>query len=52
VSRDLLGSLDGAVSRLGEALDAPATDLNRDASIQRFEFCFVRGMGTFFPYFR
>ena len=40
MSRDLLASLDRAVSRLGEAVDAPATDLNRDASIQRFEFCF------------
>lgn len=40
MSRDLLGSLDRAVARLGEALNAPATDLNRDASIQRFEFCF------------
>ncbi|MBS0166104.1 MAG: nucleotidyltransferase substrate binding protein [Nitrospira sp.] len=26
--------------RLSEALSAPVTDLNRDAAIQRFEFCF------------
>jgi len=40
VSRDLLVSLERAVDRLEEAVGAPATDLNRDASIQRFEFCF------------
>ena len=36
----LLDSLDRAVERFGEALAAPETDLNRDATIQRFEFCF------------
>ena len=32
--------LTNALQRLTEALDAEKTDLNRDASIQRFEFCF------------
>jgi len=31
-----LESLERAVVRFGEALDAPETDLNRDATIQRF----------------
>jgi nucleotidyltransferase substrate binding protein (TIGR01987 family) len=35
-----LGSLRTAVARLHEALEAPETDLSRDAAIQRFEFCF------------
>ena len=33
-------SFRNAVVRLREALDAPETDLSRDAAIQRFEFCF------------
>lgn len=33
-------ALEIALDRLTEALDAPETSLNRDASIQRFEFCF------------
>ncbi len=33
-------SLKTALQRLREALSAPETDLNRDAAIQRFEFCF------------
>ncbi len=33
-------SLKTALKRLIEALSAPETDLNRDAAIQRFEFCF------------
>lgn len=33
-------SLERAVTRFGEALEAPETDMNRDATIQRFEFCF------------
>jgi nucleotidyltransferase substrate binding protein (TIGR01987 family) len=36
----LLADLDSALERLSEALAAPKTDLNRDASIQRFEFTF------------
>lgn len=28
------------ITRFSEALNAPATDLTRDAAIQRFEFCF------------
>ena len=35
-----LESLQNAVVRLRAALDAPETDLSRDAAIQRFEFCF------------
>lgn len=35
-----LESLQRAVARFGEALEAPETDMNRDATIQRFEFCF------------
>lgn len=37
---EVLESLRLAVSRLEEALQAEATDLHRDAAIQRFEFCF------------
>ena len=33
-------SFAAAVDRLGEALAAPESDLNRDAAIQRFEFSF------------
>lgn len=33
-------SLRLALARLREALQAPETDLTRDAAIQRFEFCF------------
>ncbi|KPV41891.1 hypothetical protein AN478_00390 [Thiohalorhabdus denitrificans] len=33
-------SLNKAVARFAEALDAPETAMNRDATIQRFEFCF------------
>ena len=33
----LMSDLDSALERLSEALAAPKTDLNRDASIQRFE---------------
>ncbi len=29
-----------AIMRFREALNAPTTDLTRDAAIQRFEFCF------------
>jgi nucleotidyltransferase substrate binding protein (TIGR01987 family) len=29
-----------AIGRFSEALEAPETDLTRDAAIQRFEFCF------------
>ena len=36
----LLADLESALERLSEALSAPKTDLNRDASIQRFEFSF------------
>ena len=32
-----------AVERLDEAIKAPATQLNKDATIQRFEFCFELG---------
>ncbi len=35
-----LNELRNAVDRLREALQAPETSLNRDAAIQRFEFCF------------
>ncbi|MGH7821910.1 MAG: HI0074 family nucleotidyltransferase substrate-binding subunit [Candidatus Binatia bacterium] len=35
-----LGALDSALARLTEALDAAETGISRDASIQRFEFCF------------
>lgn len=35
-----LQALKLALGRLTEALDAPETSLSRDASIQRFEFCF------------
>lgn len=38
--------LDGfslALERLREALDLPPSDIVRDASIQRFEFCFELG---------
>lgn len=33
-------SFNQAVRRFSEALEAPETDLTRDAAIQRFEFCF------------
>ena len=33
-------SFSQAVKRLREVLDAPETDITRDAAIQRFEFCF------------
>ncbi len=36
----LLADLESAIGRFAEALAAPKTDLNRDASIQRFEFTF------------
>lgn len=35
-----LDSFSHAIVRLNEALVASETDLNRDAAIQRFEFCF------------
>lgn len=35
-----LADLESALERLSEALAAPKTDLNRDASIQRFELTF------------
>lgn len=35
-----LDSFSLAIVRLNEALVASKTDLNRDAAIQRFEFCF------------
>ena len=35
-----LASLHVAIERLDEALREPETPMNRDASIQRFEFCF------------
>ena len=35
-----LESFQKAVRRLAEVLSQPETDVNRDASIQRFEFCF------------
>ncbi len=35
-----LTSFQKALQRFNEALIAPETDLNRDAAIQRFEFCF------------
>lgn len=38
--KHVLQDLDSALARLAEALDSPKTDLNRDASIQRFEFTF------------
>jgi len=37
---EILESFAIAVGRLGEALAAPVSDLNRDATIQRFEFSF------------
>ena len=37
---EVLESFAAAVDRLGEALAAPESDLNRDAAIQRFEFSF------------
>ena len=33
-------SFSQAIARFSEALDAPESDLTRDAAIQRFEFCF------------
>lgn len=35
-----LDSFAKAITRFSEALNAPLTDLTRDAAIQRFEFCF------------
>ncbi len=35
-----LTSFKRALQRFSEALTAPETDLNRNAAIQRFEFCF------------
>ena len=35
-----LDSFATAITRFSEALNAPVTDLTRDAAIQRFEFCF------------
>ncbi len=35
-----LAAFRNAIGRLRDALDAPETDLHRDAAIQRFEFCF------------
>ncbi len=40
---DLRASFERAVARLREALAEPATAMNRDAAIQRFEFCFELG---------
>ena len=37
---DVLSSFECALVRLNEALEAEKTELNRDASIQRFEFCY------------
>jgi nucleotidyltransferase substrate binding protein (TIGR01987 family) len=36
----LLGDLEKALLRLGDALDQPENEFVRDAAIQRFEFCF------------
>ena len=36
----LIADLASAVRRLSQALDQPESELVRDASIQRFEFCF------------
>ena len=33
-------ALTAAIARLREVLQAPETDVSRDAAIQRFEFCF------------
>jgi nucleotidyltransferase substrate binding protein (TIGR01987 family) len=33
-------ALEAAISRLNAVLKAPESDINRDAAIQRFEFCF------------
>lgn len=33
-------ALAAAIARLREVLQAPETDVSRDAAIQRFEFCF------------
>ncbi len=38
--REIVESFAAAVDRLGDALAAPESDLNRDAAIQRFEFSF------------
>jgi nucleotidyltransferase substrate binding protein (TIGR01987 family) len=37
---NLLDSLESALVRLDDALRQPPTEYNRDACIQRFEFCF------------
>ncbi|MBI2888823.1 MAG: nucleotidyltransferase substrate binding protein [Candidatus Liptonbacteria bacterium] len=36
----LTEDFENALERFREALSAPATELHRDATIQRFEFCF------------
>lgn len=38
--RDILSSFKKALRRFEEALSLPKTDVNRDASIKRFEFTF------------
>lgn len=40
MSTDVLLSFEQALFRLNEALEAEKTELNCDASIQRFEFCY------------
>jgi len=40
MTSDVLVSFDKALKKLGEALDAEKTELNRDAAIQRFEFSY------------
>jgi nucleotidyltransferase substrate binding protein (TIGR01987 family) len=39
----IIKNFSNAVKRLNEAVEAPATRLNKDATIQRFEFCFELG---------
>ena len=37
-------ALAAALARLREVLQAPETDVSRDAAIQRFEFSFLNGL--------
>ena len=40
MSSDVINSYEKALSKLGIALEAKKTELNRDAAIQRFEFSY------------
>jgi len=39
-AQSLLSDLKKAVNKLKEAISLPASEINRDATIKRFEFCF------------